>query len=82
MPQAQAHESPGSHDFRFLLRVGVREARPRIWLWSSGLQPLVSRRAWRQGLQGEEEGADWLESQLHLVEEVGKEQYLAEQIHD
>ena len=33
-------------------------------------------------LQGEEEGADWLESQLHLVEEVGKEQYLAEQIHD
>jgi bacterioferritin len=33
-------------------------------------------------LQGEEEGADWLESQLHLVAEVGKEQYLAEQIHD
>jgi bacterioferritin len=33
-------------------------------------------------LQGEEDGADWLESQLHLVEEVGKEQYLAEQIHD
>jgi bacterioferritin len=32
-------------------------------------------------LEGEEEGVDWLEAQLHLVEEVGKQQYLAEQIH-
>jgi bacterioferritin len=29
----------------------------------------------------EEEGIDWLESQLHIIEEVGKERYLAEQIH-
>ncbi len=33
-------------------------------------------------LEGEEESADWLEAQLHIVEEVGKEAYLAEQIHD
>ena len=33
-------------------------------------------------LKGEEEGADWLEAQLHIVEEIGKEAYLAEQIHD
>jgi len=33
-------------------------------------------------LHGEEEGADWLESQLHIVDEIGKESYLAEQIHD
>ena len=33
-------------------------------------------------LTGEEESADWLEAQLHIVEEIGKEQYLAEQIHD
>jgi bacterioferritin len=32
-------------------------------------------------LEGEEEGADWLEAQLHIVDEIGKEQYLAEQIH-
>jgi len=31
-------------------------------------------------LKGEEEAADWLETQLHLVEELGKERYLAEQI--
>ena len=32
-------------------------------------------------LVGEENGADWLESQLHIVGEIGKERYLAEQIH-
>ena len=33
-------------------------------------------------LAGEEHSADWLESQLHIVEEIGKERYLAEQIHE
>lgn len=33
-------------------------------------------------LQGEEHSADWLESQLHIVEEIGKERYLAGQIHE
>ncbi len=31
-------------------------------------------------LKNEEESVDWLEAQLHLVKEVGKEQYLAEMI--
>ena len=31
-------------------------------------------------LASEEEGIDWLEAQLHLVEEIGKERYLAEQL--
>ena len=30
----------------------------------------------------EEESVDWLEAQLHLVEQVGIENYLAEQIHE
>ncbi len=33
-------------------------------------------------LEGEEEAADWLEAQLYIVGEIGKERYLAEQIHD
>jgi len=32
-------------------------------------------------LRGEEHSIDWLESQLHVIEEIGKERYLAEQIH-
>jgi bacterioferritin len=31
-------------------------------------------------LKGEEHAVDWLESQLHLVKEIGKERYLSEQI--
>ncbi len=32
-------------------------------------------------LKGEEESVDWLESQLCIIREIGKERYLAEQIH-
>jgi bacterioferritin len=33
-------------------------------------------------LRGEEDSVDWLESQLHVVEQIGKERYLAEQLGD
>lgn len=33
-------------------------------------------------LKDEEESADWLESQLYLVEKVGTESYLSEMIHE
>jgi bacterioferritin len=33
-------------------------------------------------LEGEESSADWLESQLHIVDDIGREAYLAEQIHE
>jgi bacterioferritin len=32
-------------------------------------------------LRGEEESVDWLEAQLHVVRDIGKERYLAEQLH-
>ena len=41
-----------------------------------------TRELFEEILKGEEEGADWLEAQLHIVEEIGKESYLAEQIHE
>jgi len=33
-------------------------------------------------LHGEEESLDWLESQLHVVQQIGTERYLAEQLGD
>ena len=33
-------------------------------------------------LEDEEEGIDWLEAQLHMIKEIGKENYLAEQMKD
>jgi bacterioferritin len=41
-----------------------------------------SRELLEEILEGEEHSADWLEGQLHIVEEIGKERYLAEQIHE
>jgi len=41
-----------------------------------------TRELFEEILVNEEESVDWLEGQLHIIEEVGKEQYLAEQIHD
>ncbi len=41
-----------------------------------------SREMLEEILIGEEESADWLEAQLHIVGEIGKEAYLAEQIHE
>jgi bacterioferritin len=32
-------------------------------------------------LREEEDSVDWLEAQLHIIGEIGKERYLAEQIH-
>jgi len=33
-------------------------------------------------LKEEEESIDWLEAQLHLVKELGRERYLAQQLHE
>ena len=41
-----------------------------------------TREMLEDNLEGEEESVEWLEAQLHLVEEVGKERYLAEMIHE
>jgi bacterioferritin len=39
-----------------------------------------SRELLERILKGEEESADWLEAQLHIIGEIGRERYLAEQI--
>ncbi len=41
-----------------------------------------TRELLQQILKGEEESADWLEGQLHIIAEIGKERYLAQQIHE
>lgn len=33
-------------------------------------------------LDSEEDGIDWLEAQLHVIREIGKERYLAEQLRE
>lgn len=40
-----------------------------------------TRELFESVLKGEEESADWLETQLHLIEKVGLERYLSEMMH-
>jgi len=54
------------------LNKGIAQAREKA---DNGTRELLE-----EILANEEEGIDWLEAQLHLVEEVGKSAYLAEQI--
>ena len=42
----------------------------------------VTRELLEKILADEQEGIDWLEAQLSIIAEIGKERYLAEQIHD
>jgi bacterioferritin len=41
-----------------------------------------TRELFERILKEEEDSVDWLEAQLHLVDEVGRERYLAEQINE
>jgi len=41
-----------------------------------------SRDLFEDILEGEEDHADWLESQLELIRQIGEPHYLAQQIHD
>jgi len=42
----------------------------------------ASRELFDKLLRDEEEHVDWLEAQLHQIEEIGYERYLARQIED
>jgi len=41
-----------------------------------------TRHLFEEHLASEEEHLDWIEAQLHLIETIGLERYLAQQIHD
>ena len=47
-------------------------------VWGPGGSPKVLEDI----LEGEEEHLDWLETQLHLLAEIGEAHYLAQQMHD
>jgi bacterioferritin len=53
---------------------GVALAREKV---DNGTKELLEHH-----LKGEEESVDWLESQLYLVEQLGAQAYLAEQMHE
>jgi bacterioferritin len=70
------------------LRLALDLEREAIGRLNRGIQQCVdtgdngSRELLDDMLEGEEEHADWLETQLALIAQVGEVHYLAQQIHD
>jgi bacterioferritin len=70
------------------LRLALSLEREAIERLNRGIRQCVdagdngSRDLLEDMLEGEEEHADWLETQLELIAQVGEAHYLAQQIHD
>jgi bacterioferritin len=70
------------------LRLDLELERAAIERYNRGIELAVSksdngtRHLLEEQLEGEESHADWLETQLSLIEQVGLENYLSEQIRD
>jgi bacterioferritin len=70
------------------LTAGLELEREAIQRLNDGIATCVakgdngSRDLLEEILHGEEEHADWLETQLELIHQVGEAHYLAQQIHD
>lgn len=74
VPEMHELDLAVEYDARERLNRGIKLARDR---GDNGTAELLEHI-----LESEEEGIDWLESQLHVIGEIGKERYLAEQIHE
>jgi bacterioferritin len=68
------------HELDLQLELEARERLERGIALCVDKKDSGSRELLERILHDEEEGIDWLEAQLHLVAEVGRERYLAEMI--
>jgi bacterioferritin len=74
VPEQHALDLDLEHQARERLNRGIALARDK---GDNGTRELLERI-----LTSEESGIDWLEAQLHIIGEIGKERYLAEQLGD
>jgi bacterioferritin len=70
------------HKLDLELEVEAVERLNRIVLLCTAKSDAGTRELVEKLLEEEEDAVDWLETQLHLVKDIGRERYLAEQLHD
>ena len=74
VPEQHKNDLQVEYDAVARLNPGIELARNR---GDNGTRALLEKI-----LHGEEDSVDWLEQQLHVVGQIGKERYLAEQLGD
>lgn len=73
---------PEQHQVDLELELDARERLNRGIAMAREKRDVGTAELLEEILASEEEGIDWLESQLHAIGEIGKERYLAQQLHD
>jgi bacterioferritin len=81
-PVRVGEEPIEQHKLDLALELEARERLNKLVTLAAAKEDNGTRELVESILLEEEDGIDWLEAQLHLVKEVGRERYLAEQIHE
>jgi bacterioferritin len=68
------------HELDLALEIAAVERYNRAIALAQGKGDNGTRELLERHLVGEEKSVDWLESQLHVIREIGRERYLAEQL--
>jgi len=81
-PVRVGEEPVEMHKIDLELELAARERLTRGIVLCSQKNDHGTRHLFEKILENEEEAIDWLETQLHLIQELGRENYLTEQMHD
>jgi len=81
-PVRVGEEPVEMHKLDLELELSARERLTRGIVLTNQKNDHGTRQLFEKILKNEEEAIDWLETQLHLIQELGREKYLAEQMKD
>jgi bacterioferritin len=81
-PVRVGEEPVEMHKIDLELELGARERLTRGIALTNQKNDHGTRQLFEKILKNEEEAIDWLETQLHLIKQLGRENYLAEQMKD
>src|SRR5688572_11490377 len=81
-PVRVGEEPVEMHKIDLELELAARERLTRGIVLTNQKNDHGTRHLFEKILHNEEEAIDWLETQLHLIQELGRENYLAEQMKD
>jgi len=79
-PVRVGEDVPEQHELDLALELDARDRLNRGIALAREKKDAGTAELLEKILESEEDGIDWLESHLHVIREIGKERYLAEQV--